>query len=293
MGGNFGNKNQNQDADLIAASLAKNGRRARQAGALAQGRLHRHARPLADGSILQSRRHRTTAPSKPSNSAASAAWAAIARIPAPSAASRSLSAPISKPSLTPVYTNKTVSGNFRGPEFPQGYFGIQSMMDEVAYKMKMDPVDFALKNMTRKPTIKASTPTTPWTNASIAVRKPSSGRNAGGRSSGLRFRPDQARRRLCVHGLSLRRRPQQRGATRRFQWPLLRACWRHRRRRGRQDHYGPDRGRGAGRAAVEGRSGLGRHRNMPLLSRRIRQPDHHPDRLGRHRSRARFEKADR
>ena len=52
--------------------------------------------------------------------------------------------------ITPVYTNKTVSGNFRGPEFPQGYFGIQCMMDDVAYKMNMDPVDFVLKNMTRK-----------------------------------------------------------------------------------------------------------------------------------------------
>ena len=25
-------------------------------------------------------------------------------------------------------------GNFRGPEFPQGFFGIQSMMDDVAYE---------------------------------------------------------------------------------------------------------------------------------------------------------------
>ena len=52
--------------------------------------------------------------------------------------------------IYPVYTNKTVSGNFRGPEFPQGYFGIQNMMDEVAFKLNMDPVEFALKNMTRK-----------------------------------------------------------------------------------------------------------------------------------------------
>jgi xanthine dehydrogenase YagR molybdenum-binding subunit len=43
-----------------------------------------------------------------------------------------------------------VSGNFRGPEFPQGFFGIQSMMDDVAAKLKMDPVEFILKNMTRK-----------------------------------------------------------------------------------------------------------------------------------------------
>jgi CO/xanthine dehydrogenase Mo-binding subunit len=44
--------------------------------------------------------------------------------------------------VSPVYTNKTVSGNFRGPEFPQGFFGIQSMMDDVAFKLKMDPMEF-------------------------------------------------------------------------------------------------------------------------------------------------------
>src|SRR4029078_6991475 len=53
--------------------------------------------------------------------------------------------------VTPVYTNRTVSGNFRGPEFPQGFFGIQSMMDDVAAQLKMDPVELILKNMTRKP----------------------------------------------------------------------------------------------------------------------------------------------
>src|SRR5262245_47708801 len=51
--------------------------------------------------------------------------------------------------VSPVYTNRTVSGNFRGPEFPQGFFGIESMMDDVAFKMKMDPVEFILKNMSR------------------------------------------------------------------------------------------------------------------------------------------------
>jgi xanthine dehydrogenase YagR molybdenum-binding subunit len=49
--------------------------------------------------------------------------------------------------IHPVYTNRTVSGNFRGPQYPQGYFGIQSMMDDVAYKLKMDPIDFVLMNM--------------------------------------------------------------------------------------------------------------------------------------------------
>ena len=51
----------------------------------------------------------------------------------------------------PVHTNRMVSGNFRAPGEPQGYFGIQSMMDDIAYKIGMDPVEFALRNM-RRPT---------------------------------------------------------------------------------------------------------------------------------------------
>jgi CO/xanthine dehydrogenase Mo-binding subunit len=47
-------------------------------------------------------------------------------------------------SISPVYTNRTVSGNFRAPSEPHGYFGIESMMDEIAYKIGMDPVEFTL-----------------------------------------------------------------------------------------------------------------------------------------------------
>ena len=54
----------------------------------------------------------------------------------------------------PVHTNRMVSGNFRAPSDPQGYFGIQSMMDDIAYKVGMDPVEFALRNM-RRPTEEA------------------------------------------------------------------------------------------------------------------------------------------
>ena len=85
--------------------------------------------------------------------------------------------------IHPVYTNKTVSGNFRGPEFPQGFFGIQSMMDDVAYKLKMDPVDFVLKNMARRARSWCS-PTTRSKSASAAAPRPSSGRSAGARSPG-------------------------------------------------------------------------------------------------------------
>jgi len=161
MGGNFGNKNQNQDADLIAAALAK------EAGAPVKLELSRkedfigvHGRwPTTqyykvgvknDGTLtaVQLRGYSGMGPYRKNSGA-------IGGIDV-------YQCPNIETVVYPVYTNKTVSGNFRGPEFPQGFFGIQSMMDEVAFRMKMDPVDFILKNMTRK-----FRDETPYTNYSL------------------------------------------------------------------------------------------------------------------------------
>lgn len=149
MGGNFGNKNQNQDADLIAASLAK------QTGVPVKLELSRkedfigmHGRwPTTqyykvgfdkEGTLkaLQLRGYSGMGPYRKNSGA-------IGGI-------EIYQVPHLDSTVYPVYTNKTTSGNFRGPEFPQGHFGMQSMMDDVAYKVGMDPVDFALKNMSRK-----------------------------------------------------------------------------------------------------------------------------------------------
>ena len=149
MGGNFGNKNQNHDADLIAASLA------RDAGAPVKLELSRkedfigvHGRwptvqyykvgVMNDGTLqaIQMRGFSGMGPYR--KNSGNIAGVEIYQCPN------------IETSISPVYTNRTVSGNFRGPEYPQGFFGIQSMMDDVAAKMKMDPVEFILKNMTRK-----------------------------------------------------------------------------------------------------------------------------------------------
>jgi xanthine dehydrogenase molybdenum-binding subunit len=149
MGGNFGNKNQNQDADLIAAVLA------RDAGAPVKLELSRkedfvgvHGRwPTTqyykigvknDGTLtsIQLRGYSGMGPYRKNSGAI--AGAELYRCPNVETV------------VYPVYTNKTVSGNFRGPEYPQGFFGMQSMMDDVAAKLQMNPVDFVLKNMTRK-----------------------------------------------------------------------------------------------------------------------------------------------
>lgn len=148
MGGNFGNKNQNQDADLITAMLAK------EAAAPVKLELSRkddfvgvHGRwPTVqhykvavdnDGTLqaIQLRGFSGMGPYRKN----SGAMAGIELYKCANVDSV----------VSPVYTNRTVSANFRGPEFPQGFFGIQSMMDDVAYKLQMDPVVFGLKNMSR------------------------------------------------------------------------------------------------------------------------------------------------
>src|SRR5262249_58121998 len=52
--------------------------------------------------------------------------------------------------IHPVYTNMAVSANYRGPAYPQGVFGIESLMDHIAHELKIDPMAFRLKNMTRR-----------------------------------------------------------------------------------------------------------------------------------------------
>jgi putative selenate reductase molybdopterin-binding subunit len=161
MGGNFGNKNQNQDADLIAAVLA---REARAPVKLELSRkedfIGMHGRwptvqyykvgVARDGTLqsIQLRGYSGMGPYRKN----SGAIAGIELYQCPNV----------ETSVSPVYTNRTVSANFRGPEFPQGFFGIQSMMDHVAAKLKMDPLEFIRKNMTRK-----ANDQTPFTNYSL------------------------------------------------------------------------------------------------------------------------------
>jgi CO/xanthine dehydrogenase Mo-binding subunit len=149
MGGGFGNKNQDHDFDLMAATLA------RQAGAPVKLEFTRKEDFLAvhgrwptkqyykvgvkrDGTLtaIQLRGYSGMGPYRKGTGG-------IAGI-------EIYQCPHVERSVYPVYTNMAVSANLRGPDFPQGVFGIESLMDDVAYAVKMDPVEFRLKNMTRK-----------------------------------------------------------------------------------------------------------------------------------------------
>jgi len=48
-----------------------------------------------------------------------------------------------------IYTNNTYAGSFRGFGAPQAIFAAESQMDEIAKKLKMDPLDLRLINMLR------------------------------------------------------------------------------------------------------------------------------------------------
>ncbi len=150
MGGGFGNKNQNQDADLITAMLAREAdapvmlelsRREDWLGV--HGRWHTvqnyRVGVKQDGTVtgIQLRAYSGMGPYRKNSGGISGLEA--------------YACPNRERIIYPVYTNRTVSGNFRGPSDPQGFFGVQSMMDDVAYKLGMDPVEFQMKNML-KPT---------------------------------------------------------------------------------------------------------------------------------------------
>src|SRR6202034_3151510 len=46
-----------------------------------------------------------------------------------------------------VHTNEDSSRPLRAPGHPQACFAMESLMDELAYKIGMDPVEFRIKNL--------------------------------------------------------------------------------------------------------------------------------------------------
>src|SRR5438270_13599691 len=46
-----------------------------------------------------------------------------------------------------VHTNKEASRAMRAPGHPQASFAVESLMDELAYKIDIDPVEFRKKNL--------------------------------------------------------------------------------------------------------------------------------------------------
>lgn len=160
MGGGFGNKNQNQDTDLIAATLSRRtnapvmlelSRREDWLGVHGRWPTVQHYKigVKTDGTVtaMQMRAYSGMGPYRKNSGG-------LSGLEVYACANRNRE-------IYPVYTNRTTSGNFRGPSEPHGFFGIESMMDDVAFRIGMDPVEFTLKNMLRP------TDAQPFTNYSL------------------------------------------------------------------------------------------------------------------------------
>jgi xanthine dehydrogenase molybdenum-binding subunit len=149
MGGGFGNKNQCHDFDLMAAVLAK------QAGTPVRLELTRkedyvavHGRwPTSqyykvgvtrDGQLraIQMRGYSGMGPYRKGSGGI--------------AGTELYECPHVETIVHPIYTNTAVAANYRAPDYPQGVFGIESVMDDVANALQIDPLEFRLRNATKK-----------------------------------------------------------------------------------------------------------------------------------------------
>ena len=279
MGGNFGNKNQNQDADLIAAMLAKQAARTGDAGAVA------HAKT---GSAC-------TAAGTPCSTTRSAR-SATARVTA-----------IQLRGYSGMGGYRKNSGAISGLELydcPNAEIDHSSGLhqpDDVRelprairpaglLRHRVDDGRRRVQAGDRPGRVRdeehaaSRAPGLVFTNYSLdeCIRRgaalfdwkkrwrPQPGSDPGPikRGAGMSFM-------MFRSGLG----PQQRGAARRRARALHAVCRRHRRRRRREDDDGHDCRRGARRAALAGRGRLGRHRSLSVLGRRVRQPHHDHDRL--------------
>ena len=149
MGGGFGNKNQCHDFDLMAAVLSK------QASAPVRLELTRkedyvavHGRwptsqyykvgVTSDGRLraIQMRGYSGMGPYRKGSGSI--------------AGTELYECPNVETIVHPIYTNTAVAANYRAPDYPQGVFGIESVMDHIATALQIDPLEFRLRNATRK-----------------------------------------------------------------------------------------------------------------------------------------------
>ena len=145
MGAGFGNKNQGFDFDLIAALLAK------RTGRPVRVEFTRHEDFIAIHGRWSTQQHYRIGYKKDGTLTAIhlkcySNMGAYLRSSGGVQGPTNYYAPNIKSEVYRVHTNRAVSANFRGPAGPQGVFAIDSAMDDIAYKLGMDPVEFRAKN---------------------------------------------------------------------------------------------------------------------------------------------------
>ncbi|MBI4442014.1 MAG: xanthine dehydrogenase family protein molybdopterin-binding subunit [Acidobacteria bacterium] len=148
MGGGFGNKNQGFDFDLMAALLAqKTGRPVRLEFTRQEDFIAVHGR-------WSTKQHYRIGYKKDGTVTAIhlkgySGMGAYLRSSGGINGWQNYAAPNIRSEISRVYTNASCGANYRAPAGPQGAFGIESAMDEIAERLQMDPVEFRLKNIVK------------------------------------------------------------------------------------------------------------------------------------------------
>jgi xanthine dehydrogenase molybdenum-binding subunit len=149
MGGGFGNKNQAQDYDYMAAALAKVcGQAVKLEFTREDDYIGMHGRWASE--------QKYKIGVKKDGTITAVSLDAVTNIGAYRKQSGNLSGtdfyqiPNFKKHIKPVHTNTVVGANYRAPAYPQSVFGFASFLDHIAHEMGLNPLDMFTKNRIQK-----------------------------------------------------------------------------------------------------------------------------------------------
>ena len=149
MGGGFGNKNQAQDYDYMAAALAK------VCGQAVKVEFTREDDYIGmHGRWASEQKYKIGV--KKDGTITAVSLDAVTNVGAYRKQSGNLSGtdfyqiPNFKKHIKPVHTNTVVGANYRAPAYPQSVFGFASFLDHIAHEMGINPIDMFMKNRIQK-----------------------------------------------------------------------------------------------------------------------------------------------
>jgi xanthine dehydrogenase molybdenum-binding subunit len=157
MGGGFGNKNQAQDYDYMAAMLAKvSGQPVKVEFTREDDYIGMHGRWSSEQNYKVG--------VKKDGTITAVSLDAVTNMGAYRKQSGNLSGtdfyqiPNFKKDIRPVHTNTVVAANYRAPAYPQSVFGFASFLDQIAFELGINPLEMFQKNRIQK--YKSKTPFT-------------------------------------------------------------------------------------------------------------------------------------
>ena len=278
MGGGFGNKNQAQDYDYMAAVLAKvTGQPVKLEFTREDDYIGMHGR-------WSSEQHYKIGV-KNDGTITAVQLDAVTNMGAYRKQSGNLSGtdfykiPNFKKVIKPVHTNTVVAANYRAPAYPQSVFGFASFLDQIAYEIGINPLDMFMKNRIRK--VQEQDSFHFELSRTVHHRRIQAHRLERKMAQTWRdVRCEEARHRHGSGRISISSRSWRGDDSRQSRRHRACAGWRHGHRHRRQEHHGDHRLGGVRHSAQSDSTYQRRHRCDALFGRRIGQPNHRLHRSG-------------